>query len=267
MTSSNTRPLSGQVAIVSGAGGIETEDGIEGIGSGTALALARAGAAVLVIDRDPKAGQRTVDRIAAEGGSAALLIADIADPATGQVAVDTAITRFGDAGILINNAAVVSSVGAHAMTPEEWARVIGVNLTGAMFLASAALRHFMTRGGGSIVNIASAAGMRSFGNPAYAASKAGLIGLTVELAGSYGQYGVRANAVVPGTVETPMVRSLVDPATRAARLSLTALGNEGYACDVAAAVVFLCSTDARWITGATLPVDGGLLILPPRIGA
>lgn len=267
MKSSNTRPLSGQVAIVSGAGGIETEDGIEGIGCATALSLARAGAAVLVIDRDAKAGQRTVDRIAAGGGGAALLIADIADPATGQIAVDTAVERFGDVSILVNNAAVVSSVSAHAMTQEEWAHVTGINLTGAMFLASAALRHFMARGGGSIVNIASAAGMRSFGNPAYAASKAGLIGLTVELAGSYGRYGVRANAVLPGTVETPMVRSLVDPATRSARLSLTALRNEGYAHDVAAAVVYLCSEDARWITGVTLPVDGGMLVLPPRINA
>jgi NAD(P)-dependent dehydrogenase (short-subunit alcohol dehydrogenase family) len=266
MTISDNRPLAQQVAIVSGGGGPIDADGVEGIGSAIAVALAAAGTAVLVIDRDETAGQTTVDRITDAGGHAALLVADIADPDTGERAVQAAIDRFGDVDILVNNAAVTSRLAAHAMTAEEWTRVIGVNLTGTMFLAAAALRHFMARGGGSVVNIASAAGMRSFGNPAYAASKAGMIGLTVDLAGSYGPHNIRVNAVVPGTVETPMVRSLVDPAQREARLSLTALRREGYARDVAAAVVYLCGPDARWITGVTLPVDGGMLTLPPRIG-
>lgn len=256
--------LSSQVAIISGSG--TTFDGeVEGIGSAIATTLASAGAAVLVLDRDPLAGQRTVDRINATGGIADLLVADVADPATGNGAVSTAIERFGDLSILVNNAAVTSAVAGHEMTPDEWNRVIGVNLTGAMMLCAPALRHFMKRDGGTIVNVGSSAGMRSFGNPAYAASKAGMTGLTIDLAGSYGSRGVRVNAVIPGTVETPMVRSLVDSSLRDKRCKLTALSTQGHARDVAAAVLYLCSEQARWITGAVLPVDGGLLVMPPSL--
>lgn len=258
-------PLEGRVAIVTGAGGFVGEDGIEGIGSAIAFALASAGAAVLVFDRDAEAAGETCRRIAHTGGDAAPYVGDVADADQCERSVAAAIDRFGRLDILVNNAAVTSSVPAHAMTEDEWSYVIDINLKGAMFMCRAALVRMMDGGGGTIVNISSAAGTRSFGNPAYAASKAGLIGLTVEIAGSYGAHAIRANTVVPGPVLTPMVQRLAGAGDRATRLHLTPLGTEGHAADVAAAVIFLCGDEARWITGVTLPVDGGMLVVPPKL--
>lgn len=257
--------MQGRAAIISGSGIAANGGDLLPIGFAIAERFARADIAVLVVDWDPDAGRNAVALIREAGGCAEFCEADIASIADCDRAAAAAIAAFGRLDILVNNAALTSRMPAHAMTGEEWNRVIDVNLKGAMFLCRAALPHLLAQGGGSILNIASAAGLRSFGNPAYAASKAGLIGLTVDLAGSYGAGGIRVNAIVPGTVETPMARRFGGVADPAARRALTALGTDGYAADVAEAALFLCSDTARWITGITLPVDGGMLALPPRI--
>jgi NAD(P)-dependent dehydrogenase (short-subunit alcohol dehydrogenase family) len=254
-----------KVAIVTGGGGEPDLKGPEGTGRAIARSLARAGYHLLIVDRDERAGSGTRDVIEGEGGTAACCVADVSVPEQCERAVAAAIAAFGRLDVLVNNAALVSNMQGHVMTDAEWTRVLDVNLKGAMFMSRWALEPFMVQGSGVIINIASAAGMRSFRNPAYAASKAGLIGLTTDLAGSYGPHGVRVNAVVPGTVLTPMAERFSGSIDRAARLKLTPLQTEGRAADVAAAVLFLCSDEARWITGVTLPVDAGMLTLPPRL--
>lgn len=258
--------LAHRVALVTGAGSDPaSRHSLPGTGEAIARLLASAGAHVIVADRDRGAGELTVERIVAEGGSATFVACDVSSVEQCRAAVDAAAAWRGRLDILVNNAGVTSTAGAEALSEAEWDRVLGVNLKGAMFMSSAAIPVMAGRGGGSIVNIVSAAGRRSFSNPAYAASKSGLVGLTVDLAGTHGGQGIRVNAVMPGSVYTPMVERL-DPteAGRDFRARSNPLGTEGTAWDVAWAVLFLAGDEARWITAVTLPVDGGMLVMPPR---
>lgn len=256
--------LDGRVALVSGAGSIARDDDMPSIGSAVAKMLAEAGALVFVLDRDPAAAAHTVDWITQAGGQASALVCDIAQEGATEAAMAELMAHAGRLDILVNNAAVTSTVSAVDMSHAEWSRVVDVNLRGAMFLSAAALRVMAQQRSGAIVNILSSAGMRSFANPAYAAAKAGLGGLTVDLAGTWGGHGIRVNAVTPGTVWTPMVQRLdPSPGARKLRGAMTALGTEGTGWDVAWAVLFLASDAARWITGNNIVVDGGFLTLPP----
>ncbi|MFA5580418.1 MAG: SDR family NAD(P)-dependent oxidoreductase [Paracoccaceae bacterium] len=256
--------LDGRVALVSGAGSIARDDAIPSIGSAVAKLLADAGAMVFVLDRDPVAAAHTADWIIQDGGQARPLVCDIAQEGAVETAVAELMASAGRLDILVNNAAVTSTVSAVDMSHAEWSRVVDVNLRGAMFLSAAALRVMSPQHSGAIINILSPAGMRSFANPAYAAAKAGLGGLTVDLAGAWGGHGIRVNAVTPGTVWTPMVQRLdPSPGARKLRGAVTALGTEGTGWDVAFAVLFLASDEARWVTGNNIVVDGGFLTLPP----
>jgi NAD(P)-dependent dehydrogenase (short-subunit alcohol dehydrogenase family) len=158
----------------------------------------------------------------------------------------------------VNNAAITRHVPIVDTTMELYSDVVGVNLTGAFMACKFAVPALLTRGGGSIVNIGSVAGVRDSGSthPAYSASKAALLGLTVDLAGAYGRDNVRVNTVLPGMISSPMQESVgrIDDDIRS---RLNVLGRMGSAWDIAHAVLFLCSDEATYITGLALPVDGG----------
>ena len=265
--------LEGRVAIVSGGGAppdsppvtIDSESGVV-LGTGRAIArlLAAAGAHVVVLDRDQDSAAFTVAEIGAAGFSASASVVDVTDRAAVDRAVVEVGESFGRLDVLVNNAAVVSNTSITDMDAREWDRVLDTNLRGAMHLCSATIPLMRVHDSGSIVNLVSAAVMRGFDTPAYAASKGGLMSLTSDLAASQGQFGIRVNAVLPGHVRTPMAVSKgASDLGREQRRVASPLLTEASGWDVAWAVLFLASEVSRWTTGAMIPVDGGMLVSAP----
>ncbi|MFG2889757.1 SDR family NAD(P)-dependent oxidoreductase [Streptomyces sp. NPDC048248] len=248
-----TRRFDGYGVLITGAG--------RGIGEATARRLADEGARVLITDRDGARAERAAKGIRAAGGDGQARACDVADRAAVEAAVAYAAERFGGLDVLVNNAC-----SCHPDTPEfedqpdeDWAADLDITLGGAFRCARAALPHLAAAGGrGAIVNIGSVNGIQDFGNHAYSAAKAGLASLTRTLAGRAAPRGVRVNLVAPGTVDTPNWDGHEDALRRAARAY--PLGRVGRPEDIAAAVAYLASADAAWVTGITLPVDGGVLI-------
>ncbi len=248
--------LEGKVAIVTGAGSGGPKAGV-GIGQAISMAFAREGASVVLLDRDSERADATMKGIEATGGSAVPFVGDITNSTDCQRAVQVAVDRYGGLDILVNNAAVAMHKPITETDEGLYDETLDVNLKGTFLACKQAIPAMIARGGGSIVNIGSVAGIRDAGTgqTAYSASKAGQLGLTIELAGSYGRDNIRVNAVLPGMIATPMLQQSGRVDEVRARLNL--LGRLGEASDVASAVVFLCSDEATYITGVTLPVDGG----------
>ena len=171
-----------------------------------------------------------------------------------------AVERYGKLDILDNNVGVLLRDRLVDIDPDDWDRVMAINLKSMMLASQAAVPHMIESGGGSIINISSVAGMRAWSDAAYATSKAGIFGLTRMLAEEHGPDGIRANAIAPGAVYTPMVAGELSDEAREIRRESTPLGTEGTAWDVAWAAVYLASDEARWVTGVVLPVDGGITI-------
>ncbi|MEU8508763.1 SDR family NAD(P)-dependent oxidoreductase [Streptomyces brevispora] len=250
MTSAALARFDGYGVLITGAG--------QGIGAATARRLAAEGARVLVTDLDPGRARRVADGIVADGGTADSLACDVTDRAAVEAAVAHAVSAFGALDVLVNNAYACSPDAAlFEDEPDEvWERDLDVTLSGAYRCARAALPHLAASGRGAIVSIGSVNGVQDFGNHSYSAAKAGLGSLTRTLAGHAGPRGVRVNLVAPGTIRTDAW------AGRDAELSrisgLYPLGRVGEPEDIAAAVAFLASRDAAWVTGTTLCVDGGL---------
>lgn len=251
-----SRALEGRVALVTGAAG--------GIGRATVVRLAAAGARVLAVDRDG-AGLKVT---AADLGSQALpWEADVTDPQACAAMVAEAERRWGGVHVLVNAAGIsgrrLGDGPVHACTDAGWEAVIRTNLQGVFTACRAVLPAMLAGGGGSIINVASVLGLVGggplFATHAYAASKAGVIGLTRAMASYYAPQRIRVNAVCPGLIATPMAaRALADPATQAHVAQMQPLtGGPGSAQEVAAAVLFLASDASALITGAVLPVDGG----------
>ncbi len=243
----------GYRALVTGAG--------SGIGAAVARRLAAEGAAVLVTDVDADRAGEVAAGISADGGTAAGFGCDVSEPESVASAVGAVVERFGGLDTLVNN--------AYAGNPEtglledsredEWLDAFDVTLHGAYRCCRAAMPHLAAAGGrGAIVNIGSVNGEQDFGGHAYSAAKAALAGLTRTLAVDSAERGVRVNLVAPGTVDTPSWKGRPQALVRAA--GHYPLGRVGRPEDIAAAVAFLASADAGWITGVTLPVDGGVLI-------
>jgi NAD(P)-dependent dehydrogenase (short-subunit alcohol dehydrogenase family) len=257
--------LKGKVAIVTGAG-----SGGSGVGIGQAISvvLGREGASMLLLDKVAERAEATLRAIQEYGGNGAIFVGDVSRPADCEAMVEAAVKNFGGLDILVNNAGISSHVPITETSLDLYQSVIGVNLTGSFMACKYAIPALIARGGGSIVNISSIAGIRDTGSPhpAYCASKAAQLGLTVDLAGAYGRDNVRVNAVLPGIVATPLQESIgrVDDEIRA-RLNL--LGRMGSAWDIAHAVLFLCSDEAAYITGVALPVDGGATVAMPASAA
>ncbi len=255
--------LDGKVAIVTGAGA-EGED--IGIGRAIAYLMAREGAQVLCADLAEDRAQATVDRILADGGHAFAAAGDVSDGAVCQGLVETAIAQFGRVDILVNNVGISTPATLESIDIDLWNLTMAVNLTSAMLMSKAAIPAMARGGGGSIVNISSLAGMRAMGAIAYGPSKAAMAQLAREIAVLHGRQGIRANTVAPGHVMTPHAMSKIPADMREARRKVGPLGVEGDAWDVAQAVLFLASDEARFVNGVELAVDGGVECIGPLVG-
>ncbi len=250
--------LEGKVAIVTGAGSQN-----EGIGNGRAAAIlfAREGARVLLVDRRREAAELTLSTIKDEGGEAEVFEADITRGADCEAMVARAVARWGRLDILDNNVGIGSRGKILDVSEEDWDRVLRTNVTSMMLASKAAIPAMVASGGGAIVNIASIAAMRARGLTPYATSKGAVISLTRGLAADHGRQGIRVNCIAPGPVFTPMVSAAgMRDDVRERRRNASALGIEGSGWDIGYAALFLCSDEARYITGVVLPVDGGVLV-------
>jgi NAD(P)-dependent dehydrogenase (short-subunit alcohol dehydrogenase family) len=267
MSTTASRPeddagLAGRVAIVAGGGA--AGDGI-GNGRAAAILLARAGTRVLVVDRDGALAERTVAMIGAEGGTAAPYQGDLTDPVQARDMVTAALDCFGRLDFLDNNVGIGSRGSVIDETPEDWRRVMQVNLE-PMFLAAkyAIPAMIKTAGRGAIVNISSISALRPRGLTVYSASKGAVIALTRAMAVDHAADGIRVNCVAPGPVYTPMVYAGgMSASAREQRRKSSVLGIEGTGWDIGNAVRFLLSDHARYITGQTLVVDGGVTLQAP----
>lgn len=242
--------MTSRTAIVTGAA--------RGIGAATARRLAADGNAVAVLDLLEDQARATAEAITADDGKAVAIGVDVADEVAVSAAVDRVAAELGAPTILVNNAAVTRDNLVLRMKDEEWQTVIDTNLAGVYRMSKAVLRGMMKARGGRIVSIASVVGQTgNAGQVNYAAAKAGLFGLTKSLAREVASRGITVNAVAPGFIDTDMTREL--PAdSREALLGQIPLARLGSAEDVAAAVRFLASPQAGYITGETLNVNGGL---------
>ena len=228
--------------------------GSRGIGAAICRELGGAGARVAV---NYRSGREAAEEVAAEIGGLALQ-ADVADPAEAKALVERVESELGDLDALVNNAGVTRDTLIARMSDEDWHEVIETNLRGTFNTCRAVSRKMLRRRAGSIVNLTSVVGLHgNVGQANYAASKAGIIGLTKALARELGTRGVRVNAVAPGYISTALTDVLSEE-IRGAILANTPLGRLGDPADVAACVRFLCSDEAAFVTGDVLLVDGGL---------
>jgi len=245
--------LEGKVALVTG--------GSQGIGAEIARTLAAAGAHVVVAARNAEKASTVVARIVAEGGKAEAMSLDVSDPVSVQAAFKAIGAVHGRLDVLVNNAGITEDGLLLRMSKESWDRVLATDLTGVFLVAQEATRLMMKkRVAGRIVNITSVVGL--MGNPGqtnYAAAKAGVVGFTMALAREIGSRGITVNAVAPGYVESEMTAKL-SPEQREALASQIVLRRLGTGADVAAAVLYLASDGAAYVTGTCLNVSGGLFI-------
>lgn len=255
--------LAGKVAIVSGGGA--AGDGI-GNGRAAAILLARAGTKVLVADREHKLAARTVEMIAAEGGTAAARAGDVTDEADCVKLVDEAVARWGRLDFLDNNVGIGSRGSVVDEKPEQYRKVMRVNVESMFLLSKYAIPAMIrTAGGGAIVNISSISALRPRGLTTYTTSKAAVIGLTRAMAVDHGSDNIRVNCICPGPMYTPMVYARgMSEAARANRAKASVLKLEGTGWDIGHAVRFLLSDHARYITGQVLVVDGGVTLQAPE---
>jgi NAD(P)-dependent dehydrogenase (short-subunit alcohol dehydrogenase family) len=269
MMTSPTGRLAGKVAIVTGAGSIGPG---WGNGKATAVAFAREGAAVMAVDRSEASAMETRDIIRGEGARCEVTVADVGLSADVAGCVEATLAAFGRVDILHNNVGIFRLGGPVELDECDWDQVITTNLKSLFLTCKYVLPHFEQQRSGAIVNVGSISGHRHMGVPqiAYATSKAAIAGFTRGIAAQYGVFGIRANVVVPGLIDTPLQRMAGDAAyggamgsadlnvMRTARTTAIPLKRFGEAWDVAAASVFLASDEARYISGAELMVDGGL---------
>jgi NAD(P)-dependent dehydrogenase (short-subunit alcohol dehydrogenase family) len=262
--------LAGKVAVVVGAG--QTPGETVGNGRAMAMLFAREGARVLCVDRVGERAGETVDLVAEQGGEASALAADVVKAADCARIVEDATSRYGRLDILVNNVGIGGGDGpAHRVEEQAFDRILSVNLKGMWLMTKFALGVMREQGAGAIVNISSLAAVAGGIQVAYEVSKAGVNRLTTSVAQSNARHGVRCNAIMMGFMDTPMAVSGIATATgrptsevRAERDARVPLGGKmGDGWDTAYAALFLASDEAKFITGAILPVDGGMGV---RIG-
>ena len=243
------------IAIVTGAA--------RGIGAATAKRLATDGHAVAVLDLDKSAATATADEITAAGGRSIAIVTDIADAESVQAAVERVVAELGAPHILVNNAGVLRDNLLFKMTEDDWDTVMNVHLRGAFLMTRAVQAHMVDGGWGRIVNLSSTSALGNRGQANYAAAKAGIQGFTKTLAFELGRYGITANAIAPGFIQTDMTKAtaqrlgvrfedLVE-----AQVAQIPVARAGVPDDIAAAVSFFCREEAGFVSGQVLYVAGG----------
>ena len=247
--------LTGKSILVTGSG--------SGIGRSASLILAQSGAKLVLADRNEVEGRETEAMILASGGIAAFIHTDVASEASVEAAVAFAVHRYGRIDGALNNAGVPQFGKLHEITDAEFRRVLDVNLLGVFYCLKHELVQMMKSGGGSIVNMSSIAGITAVGeNAAYCASKHGVIGLTLTVAHDYGAMGIRANVVCPGVIRTPMVEQAGDSDRIKHRIRQVPANRAGEPREVGQLAAWLLSDGASYLSGVTMPVDGGLMAGP-----
>jgi NAD(P)-dependent dehydrogenase (short-subunit alcohol dehydrogenase family) len=247
--------LAGKVSLITGGG--------TGIGRGTALAFAREGAKVAVAGRRLEKLQEVVNEIRAAGGEAIAVACDVSRAADARKTVHKVVETFGRLDVLVNNAGVLSVSTIEEIPEDEWDRLIDANLKGPFLMCRAALPEFRKVGGGAIVNVGSVLGLVAMKKrAAYCASKGGVTLLTKAIAIDHGHENIRANCICPSIVETELVSQLFNTPdgdrVKRERLATIPLGRMGRPADIAELAVYLASDESSWLTGAAIPLDGGL---------
>ena len=248
--------LEGRVALVTGGG--------SGIGRAAATAFARAGASVVVADIDAAGGHDTVELVTSRGGAATFVQADVTLATQVEKMLELTLETYERLDCALNNAGISGPVGTTTADYDEheWDRVVNIDLKGVWLCMKHELTHMLRAGGGAIVNTASIAGLVGLpGSSPYVASKHGVVGLTKTAALEYATQGIRVNAVCPGVIDTPLVERIVErtPERKQFYLDAQPIGRLGTPEEVAAAIVWLCSDEASFVTGQAFPVDGGFV--------
>ena len=247
--------LEGKVALITGAG--------SGIGKLTALTFAREGARVVVADVADDAGAGTAEEIRAGGGEAEYVHCDVSSPEEVEAMVAFTVGHFGRLDVMMNNAGIFHARDGSVIDTDEetWDRTIAINLKGVFLGSKYGVRAMLDSGGGSLINVASFVALMGVAVPqiAYTASKGGVLAMTREIAVEFARRGIRANALCPGPIETPLLAELLaDPAARERRLVHIPIGRFGQGQEIANAALWLASDESSLMTGAALVVDGGI---------
>jgi NAD(P)-dependent dehydrogenase (short-subunit alcohol dehydrogenase family) len=254
----NPTELEGKVAIVTG--------GAMGIGRAVVECMLREGASVLIADYNQEAAARTASELMVGSVKVASVQTEVSKADDCRRAVEAALVRFGAVDVLVNNAGIQSFGDVLTTTEEIWDRTLNINLKGQWLMAKATVPEMMKRGRGAIVNVSSVQGLASQKNVlAYSTSKHAMIGLTRTMAVDLASRGVRVNCVCPGTVDTPLVRRIIDSDTDPKRLEMILhkmhpIGRIAKASEIGEVIAFLASDRASFMTGAIVTVDGGLLV-------
>ncbi len=250
--------LQGKVTLITGSG--------SGIGRSAALRFAEEGAVVIINDLDMDKGQETAGDIVAAGGQAWFVLADVTDPESVRLMTNDIIARYGKIDVLFNNAGI-SGVGAiHELEPEQWDKVMNVNIKGVYLTSKYVVQHMMERRSGSIINMSSCIAEIGLARRAsYSATKGAVLALTKSMQVDYASYNIRVNALLPGTILTPFVENYLkssyeDPQQAIATLKTRQLSGElGTPEDVANAALFLASDESKFMMGSPLYIDGGVV--------
>lgn len=248
--------LEGKTTVITGSG--------SGIGKSSALLFAKEGAEVVVVDRDVDKGKETVEEVQSAGGRAVFIKADVTDPDSVKSMVDEVITGFGRIDVLFNNAGISGIGMLHEIEPEDWDRIMSVNVKGVYLPSKYAVPHMMKAEYGSIINMSSCIAEIGLARRAsYAATKGAVLALTKSMQVDYASYNIRVNAILPGTIFTPFVENYLrtaydDPEAAIASLKTRQLsGDLGRPEDVANAALFLASDESKFMMGSPLYIDGG----------
>jgi 3-oxoacyl-[acyl-carrier protein] reductase len=244
--------LQDKVALITGGAG--------SIGRAAATLFAAEGAKVIIADNDAAAAEQAADSLRRSGSDAIAIQVNVADSASVLGMAEEAVSRFGSVDILVNNAGITRDRTLLKMSDEEWHNVIDVNLNGVFYCTRAIFPYMAARGSGKVINTASiVATSGNFGQTNYAASKAGIIGMTKTWAKELGPKGILVNAVAPGFIETPMTDRMPEASLRSLKDKIP-LGRLGKSADVASVYLFLASSDSDYVNGTVIEVNGGLAI-------
>jgi NAD(P)-dependent dehydrogenase (short-subunit alcohol dehydrogenase family) len=263
--------VAGKVAIVTGGGQVDGP-GI-GTGKATAVLLARHGASVVLVDREPERAEVTRKEIEAAGGKAVVVEGDVTKAKDAERFTSVALGTFGRLDVLVNNVGV-SVPGNILVTEEEtWDQMIDINLKSVYLVSRHAIPAMAETGGGSIINISSIGALRAIGFAAYSAAKGGMISLTQEMAAAHGHQGIRVNVVVPGSIQTPRAghaagklgQDIKDVQKTAAAVIPLGKTTTGTGWDIGYAALFFASDESAWITGQVLTADGGASVTVPAV--